>query len=263
MRKIIGFPSFLGQSKIANGYYSVSDIIYQNIYRKAIFVPTSNNFFGNLSNLYFINSSFKQPKINIGGDHSMSIATIAESLNRFNNTKVLWIDAHADINTYDSSPTKNYHGMPLSFLTGLDKNKKFKFIKNNLPLENLFYIGLRDLDNFEKDIIKKHKIKHLSVNDFNQRNFDQVLDFLHKSNVHLSFDVDSIDPYYIKSTGTPVDDGLHLNSMFNFLEKLETMDKTNFYNMDLVELNTSIGNKKQVKKSVKNTRKIFNRLMLL
>ena len=68
--------------------------------------------------------------INIGGDHSMSIATIASTLNKYPNTKVIYFDAHADLNTYKSSKSKHYHGMPLSFITGIDHHKKFSFIKN-------------------------------------------------------------------------------------------------------------------------------------
>ena len=70
----------------------------------------------------------------IGGDHSMSIASVAYTLNRDPNAKVLWIDAHADINTYNSSTTKNLHGMPLSFITGLDYIGQLDNYKKNLPL---------------------------------------------------------------------------------------------------------------------------------
>ena len=59
----------------------------------------------------------------------MSIATVASSLNKYDNLKVIWFDAHADLNTYSSSQSKSYHGMPLSFLTGLDNDHRFNFIK--------------------------------------------------------------------------------------------------------------------------------------
>ena len=94
-------------------------------------------------------------KINIGGDHSMAIATVADSLNRVppGKLKVIWFDAHPDINTYKSSISKNYHGMPLGYLTGLCKSHYFPFITNYLNFENLLYIGIRDIDEYEKKII--------------------------------------------------------------------------------------------------------------
>ena len=57
----------------------------------------------------------------------MSIATVADSIRRYPNLKLIWMDAHADINTYNESITKNYHGMPLSILTGIEKNMSLKF----------------------------------------------------------------------------------------------------------------------------------------
>lgn len=66
------------------------------------------------------------------------------------------------------------------------------------------------------------------------------------------------NPFFIPSTGTPVENGLNFSDMLAFLENLENLNKTNIYNIDLVELNTMIGSKKQIKKSIKNTRKLFN-----
>ena len=74
----------------------------------------------NLEILYQTNKSISGKRINIGGDHSMAIASVADSLQKYNDLKVIWIDAHPDINTRKSSSTQNYHGMPLAFLSGLD-----------------------------------------------------------------------------------------------------------------------------------------------
>ena len=98
-------------------------------------VKSSSRLNNNLFNLYSKINTIQDNKIIIGGDHSMSIATIADTLNRFPNAKVLWIDAHADINTPETSPSNNYHGMPLAFLTGLACQSKlldYTFIKNKL-----------------------------------------------------------------------------------------------------------------------------------
>ena len=124
-------------------------------------------------------------------------------------------------------------------------------------MDNLYYVGLRDIDEYEKHILKKYKIKQLSVKNFNKEKWDDLLKFINGKNVHLSVDVDSIDPYYIPSTGTPVDQGLELPKVLNFLDEINS----NVYNIDLVELNTMIGSNKKVKKSVKNTRKLFKNLL--
>ena len=189
----------------------------------------------------------------------MSIATVAHSINQNSNIKVVWVDAHADINTYEKSSSKNFHGMPLSFLSGLDKEVKFCFLKRNLNLDNLYYIGLRDLDDYEKYVLEKYKIKQLSVEDFNKEKWDNLFDFVDGQDIHLSIDVDSLDPSYIPSTGTPVQKGLKLPQVLNFLDNINS----NVYNIDLVELNTMIGNKEEVKKSIKNTRKLFKKLIQL
>ena len=76
----------------------------------------------------------------------MAISTVDSSLNKYKDLKVIWIDAHPDINSFKSSKTKNFHGMPLSFLTGMDYNPKFNFIKNILPIKNILYIGIRKIN---------------------------------------------------------------------------------------------------------------------
>ena len=88
--------------------------------------------------------------LNLGGDHSISAATIQPLLEKYkDDLLVIWIDAHADMNTYTSSITKNSHGMPVGALTGLmDHWYKVNNNKNHLKPENLMYIGIRDLDAF-------------------------------------------------------------------------------------------------------------------
>ena len=121
----------------------------------------TTNIYEDLSNLYDLNNKINDKKINIGGDHSMSISTVQDSLFRNPNVKLIWIDAHPDINTRISSTTKNYHGMPLSILTGIDRYSPLVFQKNILPFNNLLYIGIRDIEPFEKHIIDKYTIQNI------------------------------------------------------------------------------------------------------
>ena len=107
-----------------------------------------NTIYDNLKTLYKSVIAIKDPVLTIGGDHSQSIATVQGSLLKEASTKVLWIDAHADINTYNSSLTKNIHGMPLSILTGLENTLYFNFNNRLLEFSKLFYVGIRDLDEY-------------------------------------------------------------------------------------------------------------------
>lgn len=196
----------------------------------------------NLKNLYMTNYETLNKKItniNVGGDHSMGISSVGASLNVFKNkTKVIWIDAHADINTRASSPSGNVHGMPLSFITGLDKSFDYPWIQNTLEFQNLCYIGIRDLDPEEINIIKTHNIKTISVREFNS-NTTQVIknlvSWVGTNPVHISFDVDSLDPSFIQYTGTRVPDGLDYNMVIKFIGMFCKL--TNVVNVDISELN--------------------------
>ena len=261
--KYILFPHKLGQLK--NGVNKTPNIIKSHLLKKysntqIIYdVPCSGNMYKNLHNLYYINESCKGPRINIGGDHSMSIATVAHSLSKFKNLKVVWIDAHADINTTYTSKTNNYHGMPLGFLTGLDFNDKFCFLKNKLNFNNILYVGLRHLDDHEKKIIETCNIQCITSEDINN-NFKlakgKVHKFLYGHRFHVSLDVDSVDPLFIPSTGTPVKNGIMISQICDLIQDLKK--NKNMINMDICELNLELGSEDDKKTSLKNTLKILN-----
>ena len=259
---IIYFPHKLGQLK--NGVQYTPIYLKKLLKNKYVDVFCNNslnnkehNLKNNLNNLYLMNNKIISPKINIGGDHSMSIATVASSLNLHkDNLKVLWFDAHADINTYESSLTKNYHGMPLGFLTGLAKHD-FEFIKNKLKFDNLMYIGIRDIDNFEKKIIEKYKIKYLTSEQINNNLYESIKtinNFVGNNPIHLSFDVDCMDPKFISCTGTKCKYGLN----FNTKVILDNLANKNLYNMDITEIYLDLGNNKDKIKTINNLSKIFH-----
>lgn len=259
VKNIVLFGSKLGQKK--NGVEKTPFYLrnYINNNKKLYEVKCSNDIFYNLENLYKINESINGLKVNIGGDHSMSISTVSDSLNRNKNVKVIWFDAHPDINDHKNSSTKNMHGMPLAYLTKIDNNKKFYYIKNKLNFENLLYIGIRSIDKFEEEIIKKHNIKYINSYNFNN-NYDikkkEISNFIGNEEVHISFDVDCIDPSKMDSTGTKCENGLeikNLKKIINFLIK-----EKKIINIDLTELNLSLSNKSKQKESLKTIFYIFN-----
>jgi arginase len=116
--------------------------------------------------------------LTLGGDHSIAIGTISgtakamrERLDR--EIAVIWVDAHADINTPETSGSGNIHGMPVAFLTGLakeDKQDMFGWIQDNqrISVKKLVYIGLRDVDKGEKKILRDNGIKAFSMHDIDR-----------------------------------------------------------------------------------------------
>ena len=116
--------------------------------------------------------------LTLGGDHSIAIGTIAgtakavrERLGR--EMAVIWVDAHADLNTPESSSSGNIHGMPVAFLTGLAKEENpemFGWLKaeNLISLKKLVYIGLRDVDKAEKKFLREHSIKAFTMHDIDR-----------------------------------------------------------------------------------------------
>lgn len=113
--------------------------------------------------------------LTLGGDHSIAVGTVSgtakairERLGR--EMAVIWVDAHADINTPEASDSGNIHGMPLAFLTGLAKEERedvFGWIKDEhmISTRKLVYIGLRDVDREEKVTLREHGIKAFSMHD--------------------------------------------------------------------------------------------------
>ena len=254
-KKIILYPESLGQNKpgVDKTPAKFSKLINHKDHT-FIKVKMTNNLFKNLINLYNVNKAIKGPKINIGGDHSMAIATIADTLNQYPNAKVIYFDAHGDINTYKSALAKNYHAMPLSFITGIDKdvNGDFPFIKNKLKLENLLFVGTRCLDQYEVDIIHKYNIKTITPSEINN-DLPTVLakmeEFVGSSPFHISFDVDCMDPKYVPSTGTVDSGGIEMTRGKAILDYLYGKKVVN---VDVTELNVSLGGEEEVLESEKN-----------
>lgn len=116
--------------------------------------------------------------LTLGGDHSIAIGTISGTARAIRERldkeiAVIWVDAHADINTPETSDSGNIHGMPVAFLTGLAKEERedtFGWLKEHhrLSTKKIVYIGLRDVDKGEKKILRDHGIKAFSMHDIDR-----------------------------------------------------------------------------------------------
>ena len=194
----------------------------------------------NSDNVEIFNKNIYNEKLNmigntlcLGGDHSIAIGSVLSSIQDTNlRTCVIWIDAHPDIHTMSSSVSKNIHGMPLSFITGLEKSWNWVTNLHKLSFDNLYYFGIRDIDNFEKQTIITNKIKILKDINEIKSIFSQY------DKIHISFDVDSLDPSYMTSTGTISSDGIELTEIIDLFKYIQNYNKP--INLDIVEFNPSI-----------------------
>jgi arginase len=250
-RNIVLFPHRAGQKRpgVDKTPYFIKSLLHPHC--KVIDTPVNSDLQTNLYNLYQKNVLITGPRVNIGGDHSMSIATVADSMRRYPNLKLIWMDAHADINTYKKSISKNFHGMPLSILTGIEKDPSLKFIKTHINPKNILYVGIRDIDPFEQYVITNYNIETITIdelnNPYNNIAWDKISTFIGNDPVHFSFDVDVLDPSVLSSTGTIVDYGLQLEPCKNIIDKM--MSK-NIVSVDLTELNLTIGHIEERAKSI-------------
>lgn len=193
--------------------------------------------------------------LTLGGDHSIAIGTIAGTAKaireRYQGRKevaVIWVDAHADINTPEISESGNVHGMPVAFLTGLatsDQKDIFGWLQDDqkISTSKLVYIALRDVDRGEKKILRDHGIRAFSMHDIDRHGIGRVVEMAlahigSDTPIHLSFDVDALDPMWAPSTGTPVRGGLTLREGDYIAECVHETGQ--LVAMDLVEVNPSL-----------------------
>ncbi|KAK6201249.1 arginase [Scheffersomyces amazonensis] len=183
--------------------------------------------------------------ITIGGDHSIGTATVSAALEHNEDTCVLWIDAHADINTPLTTESGNLHGCPISFILGIDKESyppEFSWVPAKLKANKLAFIGLRDVDDGEKKILREHKIPSFSMYHVDKYGIGKVVEMAldkvnpeRKSPIHLSYDVDAIDPSFVPATGTRVEGGLSLREGLFIAEEVAQTGLLS--SMDIVETN--------------------------
>jgi arginase len=179
----------------------------------------------------------------IGGDHSIAIGSVLSSIAKNKSeTCVIWIDAHPDIHTTVSSESGNLHGMPLSFITGYEPKWNWTNSIKKLDTRHLYYFGIRDIDHYEELFIKSHNIKILE----NIHEIIKVIELY--ENVHLSFDVDALDPEYMSSTGTRAEGGIPLCEIVDLFQNLPC-DKC--ISMDICEYNPLLGSPEEKKSPMK------------
>jgi len=183
----------------------------------------------------------------IGGDHSLGLGSASGVGMCYDDFGIIWLDAHGDINTGETSPSGNIHGMPLSALMGLGSEELVNVYSpgNKVIPQNVFLVGTRSLDDGESDLIKEQQLSVYTMDTIRDKGMEFVAEDIKNKlrdrkirNVHFSIDVDSIDPGFAPGTGTRVPEGLTPDE---FKEFVRHMLSTNLIkSLDLVELNPDL-----------------------
>lgn len=249
------------------------------------------------STMKAVDKGFLPRILTLGGDHSIAIGSVSAVSNILeevlrlgvNNVKftrpepiVFWIDAHADINTPSCTASGNLHGCPVSLLAGIDEQgwrelKVFDWARERLAkvgrdrksfiqTKRLVYIGLRDVDLPEQELIDSLQIEEYNMKRFKKegRNIVKIIaeslakvDPRGEHPIHISFDIDALDPEIAPSTGTPVPDGLSLEEGMQIITELSETGR--LVSMDLVEVNPSLGNESDVQSTLQSASKLIER----
>ena len=183
----------------------------------------------------------------IGGDHSISIGTIG-GVTHDRPAGVVWIDAHGDFNTPETSPSGNVHGMPMATLMGHGLPALVDLGREGAKLEpeNVMLLGIRDLDVQERQMLRKSRIGVYTMREIDERGMAEVMrEALRRLNhvecLHVSLDMDSIDPMYAPGVGTPVRGGLTNREAHLVMELLA--DDGRVGSLDVVEINPILDEK--------------------
>ncbi len=188
----------------------------------------------------------------MGGDHSIAIGTIGGATEA-GPTGVLWIDAHADFNTPESSPSGNVHGMPLAVLCGQGPAALVNVGRKGAKLrpEDVMIIALRAIDAHERDMLRERRLGLYTMREIDERGMGTVvreaLERLeHHDRLHVSLDVDSVDPMFAPGVGTPVPGGLNTREAHLMMELIAEDGRVG--SVDVVEINPilDVGNRTAV-----------------
>ena len=181
--------------------------------------------------------------LTIGGDHSIAIGSALASKKKNENIGIIWVDAHGDYNTFETTTTGNLHGMPFATVDGINGDRLSYFFGGKyFDPKNSVLFGGRDIDEKEWDNLKRENIKNYSTEDLIKGNIENLVkEALEictkgKDGVHVSIDVDLIDPNDAPGVSVKAKDGIKKELAFEILKCL-LKEKDLIKSIDLVEFN--------------------------
>jgi len=186
----------------------------------------------------------------LGGDHSIAVGTVAGAAAHFNKigkrVGVIWLDAHGDMNTPESSPSGNIHGMPLASIMGYGPPELIDLagIKPMVEPRNVVLVGIRELDSKERRFAKESGVHVFTMRDIDERGMRQVIAEALRfagddtAGISVSLDMDFVDPSDAPGVGTPVRGGATYREAHLALEMIA--DSRSMVSFELVEINPVI-----------------------
>jgi arginase len=184
----------------------------------------------------------------LGGDHSISIGTVSGVARSFGRTGVIWLDAHADFNTPETSPSGNIHGMPLSALTGRGHPELVGIGGEGASVrtEDIAILGLRSVDVKERSLLLEAGVRVYTMKEIDAYGVASIVrsalrDLSHLHRIHLSVDLDVVDPGVAPGVGTPVRGGLTYREAHLVMELINEAGIVS--SLDVVEINPILDDK--------------------
>jgi arginase len=178
----------------------------------------------------------------LGGDHSIAIGTVSGAA-RTRETGVVWFDAHADFNTPETSPSGNVHGMPLAALLGKGPFAGSEWATApNVSEENVAIVGLRSIDETERPALRDSDVTTYTMSDIDHRGITDVVESAIAvatdgvENLHVSLDLDWLDPTEAPGVGTPVRGGVSYREAHAAMERVADPEVP-LSSMEVVEVN--------------------------
>lgn len=180
----------------------------------------------------------------LGGDHSSVIGSISASGTYYQDLGLVWIDAHPDINTDATTITGNIHGMPVAALLGMGERRLAELFHSRPKLKppHIVMLGLRDIDPPEAEFLKELQIKYYTYEEMERLGIEYCLNdciryLSHLEHIHISFDVDVMNPAYFPGVSVPVPEGLKEQEAFRLMDEL--MERLPVVSYDIVEFNSA------------------------
>lgn len=193
--------------------------------------------------------------LTLGGDHSVSMGTVTGNglRGRPGRTGVVWVDAHTDYNTPESSPSGNIHGMPVAHLTGRGDERLTRLdglVSGDWAIrpEDVVMIGIRSVDARERELLRDAGIKAYTMKDVDQLGITRIHEETQErlsdvERLHVSFDADALDPGVCPGVGTPIPGGLSYREGHLLMELLSESGRVT--SMDIVEVNPILDTRNQ------------------
>ena len=181
--------------------------------------------------------------LTLGGDHSLVIASALASINKNKSLGIIWVDAHGDYNTFDTTITGNIHGLPLAAIDGYEKRDLVGFHNGNFyNPKNTVIVGGRDIDPLEAVNLKDAGVTIFTTEDVHKRGMASVMEEAISiacngtEGMHISYDLDVIDPIICPGVSVPAKDGINLDEAYEVVDEI-IKHKDKLKSLDVVEYN--------------------------